>query len=69
MDPVTLILTALATGAGLGLKDTATSAVQDAYGSLKALARKRFAGRRDGQLVLARHEEDPAPWQARWPLS
>ena len=36
MDAVTLIITALAAGAGLGLKDTASTAVQDAYGSLKA---------------------------------
>jgi hypothetical protein len=63
MDPVTLILTALAAGAALGVKDTASSAVQDTYGSLKALVKKRLAGRRDGQLVLSRFEQAPDTWE------
>jgi hypothetical protein len=63
MEPVTLILTALAAGAALGLKDTASSAVKDAYKGLKALVKKRFAGRRDGELVLARYEEEPDTWK------
>jgi hypothetical protein len=63
MDPVTLILTALAAGAALGVKDTASAAVKDAYGSLKALAKKRVAGRGDGELVLARYEEAPTAWE------
>lgn len=63
MDPVTLILTALATGAAQGVKDTASSAVRDAYGSLKALAKKRVDGSRDGELVLARYEESPDVWE------
>jgi hypothetical protein len=64
MDPITLILTALAAGAGAGLTDTASSAVKDAYGSLKALVKKRLAGRPDADLVLARHEKAPQTWQA-----
>ena len=67
MDPVTLILTALAAGAALGVKDTASAAVKDAYEGLKALVKKRFAGRRDGELVLARYEEVPDTW--RGPLT
>lgn len=63
MDSVTLIVTALAAGAALGLKDTASTAVKDAYKSLKAFAAKRLAGRHDGELVLARHEEDPESWE------
>lgn len=63
MDPVTLILTALAAGAALGVKDAASSAVKDAYGSLKALVKKRVTGRRDGELVLARYEEAPQAWE------
>ena len=35
----------------------------DAYGSLKALVTRRLAGRRDGELVLARHEEAPEAWE------
>lgn len=67
MDPVTLILTALGAGAALGVKDTASQAVKDAYSSLKALVRGRLAGRGDGELVLARYEESPDTWGA--PLS
>jgi RIP homotypic interaction motif len=63
MDPVTLIVTALAAGAGLGLKDTASAAVTDAYASLKTLITRRLRGRRDGEMVLARHAEAPQVWE------
>jgi hypothetical protein len=48
----------------LGVKDTASSAVKDAYAGLKALVRKRLAGRPDAEVVLARHEQAPETWQA-----
>src|SRR5215471_12817493 len=63
MDPVTLIVMALAAGAALGVKDTASAAVKDAYEGLKALVKKRFAGRGDGELVLARYQEAPQTWE------
>ncbi len=63
MDPITLIVTALAAGAGLGLKDTASAAVKDAYESLKEQVRKRLASRPDGELVLTRHAEAPGTWE------
>ncbi len=62
MDPVALIVTALAAGAALGLKDTASAAVKDAYGSLQALMTRRLAGRRDGALGMAGYEEAPQAW-------
>ncbi len=61
-DPITLIVTALATGAALGTKDTASAAVKDAYASLKALARKRLGSGTDADLVLAKHEKAPETW-------
>lgn len=64
MDPITLIVTALAAGAAKGLKDSASSAVRDAYAGLKSLVKSRLAGRPDAALVLARHEEAPETWQA-----
>jgi hypothetical protein len=65
MDPVTLIVMALAAGAALGLKDAASSsAVRDAYGALKALVRSCVAGRPDGDLVVARYEQAPKMWEA-----
>jgi hypothetical protein len=63
MDPVSLIVMALAAGAALGLKDTASQAVKDAYGGLKALVKKRFGGRPEGELVLAKHEQAPDTWK------
>lgn len=63
MDPVTLIVTALAAGATLGLTDTMSAAVKDAYGALKALVKRRLVGRPDGKLALDRHEQAPQTWQ------
>jgi hypothetical protein len=42
MDPVTLIVAALAAGAAAGLKDTAASAIKDAYGALRGLLSRRY---------------------------
>jgi hypothetical protein len=63
MDPITIIVTALAAGSTLGLRDTAASAVHDAYLSLKTLVRRRLGSRADGELVLARHSEAPGTWE------
>jgi hypothetical protein len=63
MDAITLILTALTTGAALGTKDTASMAVQDAYTSLKATLKRRLAGREDGELTLSRFEQAPGTWE------
>jgi hypothetical protein len=64
MDPITLIVGALAAGAALGISDTASSAIKDAYAGLKALVRKRLGGRPDAELVLAKHEQAPETWRA-----
>jgi hypothetical protein len=41
VDPVTLVVTAVALGASAGLTDTATTAVKDAYAGLKGLLGRR----------------------------
>jgi hypothetical protein len=64
MDPITLIVTALAAGAASGITESTSSAVKDAYATLKALVRKRLIGRTGAELVLARHEQAPETWQA-----
>lgn len=64
MDPVTLIVTALAAGAASAVQDGASAAVKGAYVRLRDAVRERLAGRADGELVLARHEADPQIWQA-----
>jgi hypothetical protein len=43
MDPITVVVGALAAGALAGLKPTAEAAVKDAYEGLKALIRQRYA--------------------------
>ena len=63
MEPVTLIIAALAAGAGLGLKDAASSAITDAYSALKTLVSRKLTGRQAGELVLAQHEQAPDVWE------
>jgi hypothetical protein len=41
VDPITLVVTAVALGASVGLTDTATTAVKDAYAALKTLLARR----------------------------
>jgi len=43
VDPVTVIVSALALGAVAGLREAATDAVKDAYGALKRLVTDRYA--------------------------
>jgi hypothetical protein len=64
MDPITLIVTALAAGAASGLKDTASEMLKDAYAGLKNLVKNRLGGGPDADLVLAKHEQAPETWQA-----
>lgn len=55
MDPVSLVVIALAAGAAAGLKSTAEAAVRDAYAGLKAFIRSRYA-----QVDLTPLEQKPA---------
>ena len=59
MDPVSLIVGALAAGASAGLTETATSAVKDAYTSLRALVSRLFAGRPVAEAVVEEHAKAP----------
>jgi hypothetical protein len=71
MDPITLIVTALAAGASAGvidaLKDSAKDTAKTAYEKLRGLVRKRVAGNPGAELALTEHEADPKTWEA--PLS
>jgi len=64
VDPVSLVLSALASGAARGAGDSASDAVKAAYGRLKRLITERFAGRKSAELALAEHAADPETWQA-----
>jgi len=59
-----MIVEALTAGAAKGLKDTATTALKDAYACLQELVRRRFAARPDAEMALAEHEKAPEVWQA-----
>ena len=65
-DPITLIVTALGAGAGSALQDETSAAVKDAYARLKALVKKRFAGRPKGELVLAEMRAHRRRGKRRW---
>ncbi|GAA2387417.1 hypothetical protein [Dactylosporangium salmoneum] len=66
MSAVGIITAALAAGAAVGVKDTASAAVRDAYSELKALLKRGF-GDHDGAAVRAldADETEPGVWQAR----
>ncbi len=63
MDSVTLIESALVAGAAASAKDTASTAVKDAYNGLKALIVRKFSGKSKAQEMLADHEEDPETYE------
>lgn len=64
MDPISMIVGALAAGAAEGLKDTTTTALKDAYAGLREAVRRRFAARRAAETALVEHEKAPEVWQA-----
>jgi hypothetical protein len=59
VEPVSLIVAALAAGALKGAGETATAAVKDAYTALKNAVAARFAGNPRAELALQEHAEDP----------
>ena len=66
MEPLTLILGALAAGATAAAKDTASQAIKDAYAGLKTLIQRRFAEKKapEGEMALTKYEEKPDVWEA-----
>ena len=66
MDPITLIVTALAAGAAVAAKDVATDAVRDAYAGLKALVIRKFgsSGAVEANLQQVEAEPENEIWQA-----
>jgi hypothetical protein len=67
MEPVSLILAALATGASAGaleaLGDDVKDKVKAAYAKLHGLVKKRVAGRPDAELALERYPGAPKKWE------
>lgn len=63
MEPVSLIVGALAVCAGEAGKAAVSEAVKDAYTRLRSLVAARFAGRPSGEVALAQYEQKPEPWE------
>lgn len=65
MDPVTVIVSALAAGSGAAATDMVSAAVKDSYAALQERVRRLFSGRPAAEEALTGHEADPAAWEAR----
>lgn len=67
MEPVTLILAALAAGASAGaldaLKDDVREEARAVYARLRELAGSRLSGRPHGELALAEYGSAPGKWE------
>ncbi len=63
MDPLSLILSALAAGATASAQTTASEAVKDSYTALKTLIQKKFAGKPKAEAALADHADDPETYK------
>jgi hypothetical protein len=64
MDPVSLIVAAVAAGAASALQDGTAQAIKDAYARLMTLVKKRLSGHSKAELVLAEYEAAPKTWEA-----
>ena len=60
MEPISLIMAALEAGA---IK-AAEAIVPDAYQSLKAMIKHKFAGEPKAEMILSEHEQDPETYEA-----
>lgn len=63
MDPVSIVLAALAAGATAAAKDTTSQAIKDAYSGLKSLLKQRFAKKPQAEMALAEYEKDKDTWK------
>jgi hypothetical protein len=64
MNPIDLILAALATGALASIQATASEAIKDSYNGLKGLILRRFAANTDAAATLTKYEKKPEVWKA-----
>jgi hypothetical protein len=68
MDPITLVVTALAAGASAGavdaLKEDVRGSVKAAYERVHDLVKRRFRGNASAEVILAEHQADPKTYGA-----
>ncbi len=60
MDPISLIVVALAQGAAVALKDTAAEAVRSGYATLVSLVRRKLGSAED---LVDEYGADPEVWE------
>ncbi|MEZ0075371.1 hypothetical protein [Planotetraspora sp. GP83] len=60
MEPLSLVLAALAAGATAGLSDTASAAVKDAYEGLRGLIARKLGDGDGDDAELVEYEADPS---------
>lgn len=64
MEPITLILTALAAGAASGATAVASEAIKDGYDGLRTLVQRKITGNADAEHALTKYEAKPDVWEA-----
>lgn len=58
-----ILLAAIATGTAAGFKDTATTAIKDAYAGFKALLQRKIIDKPKAETILAEYEADPDTYE------
>jgi hypothetical protein len=64
VDPVSLIVGALAVGAGAGIRESASAAVRDAYQGLRDRLRRLWSRQSAAAAVLDQYQAEPAVFEA-----
>ena len=64
MDPISTILAALTAGAVAAAKETAETAIKDAYEGLKSLIKKKFGDKTLAKAAVDAHASEPKPSEA-----
>jgi hypothetical protein len=64
LDPISLILTAIAAGASAALQDAATGALKDAYSRLRSLLKRRLSGKTAALTAADEYVHEPEVWRA-----
>jgi roadblock/LC7 domain-containing protein len=68
MEPIALIVTALAAGASSGVIEGLAGTVKEnanaAFAKLLKLTRRRFKGNASAEVILSEHQNDPAAYEA-----
>ncbi len=63
MEPITIILSALAAGASMVASGSLGEAGSDAYNKIKESIKKRLAKKESGEFILTKYEKNPEIWE------